>query len=49
MNKEQTAKASYHRPTFSIYGNLTELTRATGTGTPSDNPQQPQATMSAMI
>jgi hypothetical protein len=30
MNDNQKTKASYHQPTFSIYGNLTNLTKAGG-------------------
>ena len=33
MNKEKnSAKASYHQPIFSIYGDLTKLTRQGGNG-----------------
>ena len=31
MSDNQTPKASYHQPTFSIYGTLSDLTKSGGT------------------
>ena len=40
MSDDQTPKASYHQPTFSIYGNLAALTKSGNAGTPADNTGQ---------
>jgi hypothetical protein len=40
MSDNQTPKASYHQPTFSIYGNLSDLTKAGGALTQTDGATQ---------
>lgn len=43
MSDNQTPKASYHQPTFSIYGNLSDLTKSGGSQNTGDSGGQANA------